>query len=161
MNNKIIILSALIILVVVSIGFYLWNNFASNTAANIQNIVLSSSIKGCAETDKGEATKSMGETGQEPKIEMIGNQIKYSRAINHLCCRKAEIEKETSGFTINIFEDWSGPGCKCTCFSRIEATLNNVPPGSYTINVYEKGIKPGDGEIMERKLIITQYISVN
>jgi hypothetical protein len=161
MNKNIIITSVLVILVVASISSYFLNKPISDTTPNMQNIILSPLIKGCAETDKGMTTKSIGDgTEQEPKIEVDGNRIKYSRAVNHLCCRKAEIEKGISGSTINIFEDWSGIGCKCMCFSEIEATLSNVPSGSYVVNVYEKGTKPGSDEQMEQKLIITRNINV-
>ncbi len=51
------------------------------------------------------ATKSIGEgTEQEPKIEVSENEILHSRTLNHLCCRKAEIEKEIENSTIKIYE---------------------------------------------------------
>jgi hypothetical protein len=125
-------------------------------------ITLLSSVKGCAESDQGMATKGFGEgIEQESKIEVLGNQIKYSRAINHLCCRKADIEKEKENSIINIYEVWSGIGCKCMCFSEIEAILDNVPIGNYTVNVYEKGTQPGDNnELMEQKLIMSQDVDI-
>ncbi|MFH1834723.1 MAG: hypothetical protein ABH851_00885, partial [Methanobacteriota archaeon] len=110
MDNRVIIPSVLVILVVALIGFFLWNKPVSDstpgnpqniilsplvkdsTPSNPQNIILSPLVKGCAETDKGMATKALGEgTEQEPKIDVNGNGIVYSRSINHLCCRKAEI----------------------------------------------------------------------
>lgn len=130
-------------------------------ANNLQNITLSLLVKGCAETDKGMATKAFGEgIEQKPKIEVNGNEVLYSRAINHLCCRKAEIEKEIQNSVINIYEVWSGIGCKCMCFSEIGAKLSNVPSGTYAVNIYEKGTKPGSEEPMEQKLIISQNIVV-
>jgi len=121
---------------------------------------LSYVVKGCAETESSTATKSSG-TEKEPKIEMVGNKIIYSRAINNQCCRQAVMEKETKDNTINIYEVWSGVGCKCICFSEIEATIDNIPEGHYAVNVYEKGIKPGDNnEPMEQKLIIAKEVDV-
>lgn len=161
MNKKIIIPSVLAVLVFALICFYGWHKPLSGAIPNIQDITLSPLVKGCAETDKGTAAKSIGiGEGQKPKIETDGNQIIYSRAINHLCCRKAEFEKETETSVINIYEVWSGIGCKCMCFSEIKATLNNIPSGSYAVNVYEKGTEPGSDEPMEQKLIITQNIEV-
>lgn len=97
---------------------------------------------------------------REPKIEVNGDEIIYLRAISHLCCRKAEIQKEAGNSVINIYEMWSGEGCRCMCFSKIEARLQNVPSGSYTVNVYEKGTKPGSKEPMEQTLIISQEVVV-
>ena len=161
--NRIITLPLVLVIIVVGIaGIYFGQAPAQPTApSNLQNIVLSPSVKGCAETDNSMTTKSIGgEAAQEPKIEVIGNEIKYSRATNHLCCRKAEIEKETGGSVINIYEVWSGIGCKCICFSELAAKLQNVPSGTYTVNVYERGTQPGSEEPMEQKLIISQSIVV-
>lgn len=55
---------------------------------------------------------------------------------------------------------WSGIGCKCRCFSKIEAKLQNIPSGNYVVNVYEKVTEPGGEEPMEQKLIISQNIVV-
>ncbi|MBU3934444.1 hypothetical protein KKC00_00515 [Patescibacteria group bacterium] len=120
------------------------------------------SVKGCAESDQGMAIKELsGGIEQEAKIEVLGNQIKYSRAIDHLCCRKADIEKEKENSIINIYEVWSGIGCKCMCFSEIEAILDNIPIGNYTVNVYEKGTQSGDNnEPMEQKLIISRGVDI-
>ncbi|MCD6557673.1 MAG: hypothetical protein J7K31_01420 [Candidatus Aenigmarchaeota archaeon] len=162
MNNKIILPLVLVVLIVGIVGIYFWKTPTQpTTPPNLQNIILLPSVKGCAETDKGMATKAFGEgTEQEPKIEVSGNEIIYSRAINHLCCRKAEIEKETKDSVINIYEVWSGIGCKCICFSEIEAKLQNVPLGTYVVNVYEKGTQPGNEGPMEQKLIISQNVVV-
>jgi hypothetical protein len=157
-KNYLIISSVLAVIIVGLIGSYYWST--QPTGSNLQNIILSPIVRGCAETESGTATKSVGEgVEQEPKIEVVENSIKYSRAINHLCCRKAEIQKETVGSTINIFEIWSGPGCKCMCFSEIGATISNIPSGSYIANVYEKGIDIKN-ESMEQKLIITQNVII-
>ena len=163
MNIKIILCLAFVVVIAGIIGIYFWQiPTQPTTPSNLQNIILLPLVKGCAETDKGMTTKSFGERAeQEPKIEIVGNQIIYSRALNHLCCRKAEIEKETEYSIINIYEVWSGVGCKCMCFSEIEAKLENVPPGRYTVNVYEKGVKPGGGnKPMEEKLIISKEVTV-
>jgi len=157
MNKKIVLIFAILTIGIVSIYF-----LQAMQSSNLQNIILLPLIKGCAETDSGMTTKTfVNGTEQEPKIEVIGNEIIYSSALNHLCCRKVEIEKGTSDSVINIYEVWTGIGCKCICFSEIEAKIKNVPPGTYMINVYEKGIKPGGtNEPMEEKLIISEQVTV-
>ena len=158
-----IILIGVIVVILGAVSYLVlrWKLPTAAPANNLQNIILSPLIKGCAETDKGMAIKAPVERiEQEPKIKVNGNEILYLRFINHLCCRKAEIEKETQNSVINIYEVWSGIGCKCMCFSKIKAKLSNVPSGTYTINVYEKGTKPGGEEPMEQKLIISQNIVV-
>jgi len=162
-----LIIAIIIIVIIVALGYGIYqflkptSSFPKSTSTAANEMVLSSLVKGCAETDKGMATNSLSEgTEQEPKIKVSGNQIKYSRAINHACCRKAEIQKEIVSSTINIFEDWSGVECNCICFSEIEATVSNIPSGSYLVNVYEKGTKPFNNEPIEQKLIITKGVHI-
>lgn len=126
--------------------------------SNLQNIVLLPLIKGCAETDKGMATRAEG-IEKNPQIEVNGNEVLYSRAISHQCCRQAEIEKETQNSTINIYEVWSGEGCRCMCFSEIEAKIQNVPSGRYAVNVYVKGTET-NGEPIEQMIIISKDVVI-
>lgn len=96
---------------------------------------------------------------REPKIEVVGGAIKYARALRHLCERKVEVRKKTSGSVVDLFEVWFGRGARCMCFSEVEATLTDLAPGPYAVNVYETGTKPEGGD-MEEKLIITKNVSV-
>lgn len=118
-------------------------------------------VKGCAETDQGLGTRAAGgENEQEPTIEVFGNTVRYTRALQHQCCRKVEIEHEIQGAEITLSEIWSGEGCRCECFSEIQVDLEFVPAGNYLVRVYEKGTQPGSSEPMETKLLISVEISV-
>ena len=157
-KGSFVFISILFVIAITLAGIYFWNKQDNTTSSDL---VLTSLIKGCAETDKGMTRKSGKDVEKEPNIEVNGNEILYSRAINHLCCRKVEIQKETIESTINIFEEWSGIGCRCICFSEIEATVSNIPTGLYIVNVYEKGTEPdGSNEPMEQKLIISKEIVI-
>lgn len=133
-------------------------------------VVLSSSIKGCAETANGTSPLVRESRGDpiinpknetEPEIKVVEDKIIYSRATTHLCCRKIEIDKEMTNSLINIFEYWTGQGCRCICFTEIQSTLENVSPGTYTVEVYKKGVEPyGEGEKMEEELLITEKVTV-
>jgi len=158
MEGKIILI--LVFVAVATAGIYFWQNQIA-ASDGLQGMVLLPSVKGCAETDNGMAARSLdGGAEQEPKIEVNGNEIVYSRALGHLCCRKVEIAKEPLEPAINIYEVWSGIGCRCMCFSEITAELRNVPPGTYTVNVYAKGTEPTGGAPMERALIISREITI-
>jgi hypothetical protein len=118
-------------------------------------------VKGCAKTDQGMASRAAGgESEQEPAIEVIGNTVRYTRALQHQCCRKVEFEQEIQGANITLYEVWSGEGCRCECFSEIQAVLEFIPAGNYLVRVYEKGTQPGSSEPMEQKLLISVEISV-
>ncbi len=119
------------------------------------------SVKGCAETENGTATRGLGIGKEEPpKVEVVNNSIIYSRAINHLCCRKVSLEYEMNKSNVNIYEVWSGSGCKCICFSKINATVKGLNPGSYLVNVYETGTKPGTNEPMKQKLVTSEQVTI-
>jgi len=118
-------------------------------------------VKGCAETDQGMSSRLPGdENEQEPAIEVIGNTLRYTRAIQHQCCRKVEFEQEIQGAEITLYEVWSGEGCRCECFSELQVDLEFVPSGDYLVRVYERGTQPGSSELMEEKLLISVEISI-
>ena len=123
--------------------------------------LLSPTVKGCAETDQGMVSRAAGgENEQEPAIEVIGDTLRYMRALQHQCCRKVEFEHEIPGAEITLYEVWSGEGCRCECFSEIQADLEFIPAGNYLVRVYEKGTLPGSSEPMEQKLLISIEISI-
>ncbi|MFH0817114.1 MAG: hypothetical protein V1909_00595 [Candidatus Micrarchaeota archaeon] len=118
-------------------------------------------VKGCAENNINVETRGLLQDDRGPGLIISGNQIRYYRAINHLCCRKAVIRSEISTSEINIYEEWSGRGCKCMCFSEIEAVSERLPPGQYSVTVYETGTKPVTGEPMEKTTILTKELFIN
>jgi hypothetical protein len=121
------------------------------------NVEFSCSVRGCAETENGLATRGADEAERGPSIMISGNQVTYSRAINHLCCRKAVIQKDISPGRIDIYEVWSGLGCRCMCFSEMEATVKGLPAGRYSVNVYEQGTTP-EGNPMERSVVVSRDV---
>jgi hypothetical protein len=117
-------------------------------------------VKGCAETDQGMASRAAGgESEQEPAIEVIGEEIRYTHALQHQCCRKVEFTHEIQGNEISLYEVWSGEGCRCECFSEIQADLEFIPAGNYLVQVYERGTQPGSSEPMEEKLLVSEEIT--
>lgn len=154
---------AIAVLAAAAAGTYFWLAAARPTGPDqAQESLFRPLVKGCAETDEGQAAKTRIAGGEhEAEITAGEGSIEYSRAISHLCCRQAELEKETEGFKINIYENWSGIGCRCMCFSEIGANLENLPAGEYEVSVYERGIEPGEEEKpMEERLIISENIAV-
>jgi hypothetical protein len=116
------------------------------------------SVKGCAETISGQSSKGLINQSAQTRIDLIENEIIYQRYVTHLCCRKAVVEYEINRSIIDIYEIWSGIGCKCMCYSEINASISGLTPGEYLINVYETGIEPGSNESMTPRLLITEII---
>jgi hypothetical protein len=134
---------------------------ATLTPFSDQDFVLSPAVEGCAKTDEGMASKAGGgQDEQKPVIEVSGNTIRYTRALNHQCCRKVAFEKVIEGTTIAIYEVWSGAGCKCMCYSKIGISLEHVPTGSYTVHIFESGTKPGSNEPLDQQILITENVTI-
>ncbi len=156
MNKNYLLLLAMGVLGLSLICVYLLS--AQKPPASAAPVDFSSSVKGCAENANGMAVRGW-ESERGPTVVVCGNQVTYSRAINHQCCRKAVVEHDVFTYTINIFETWSGEGCRCMCFSEMDATVNNLPPGRYMVNIYERGTKP-NGEPMEQTTVLSQEVKI-
>ena len=63
-------------------------------------------VNGCAETERGMATRA-GPQGKAvpPYVAVTNGTIRYYRAIRHVCCRKAEIQSTVDGHSIVVFEN--------------------------------------------------------
>ena len=92
-------------------------------------------------------------------MEAQGNTVKYYRADYHLCCRRVEMKFEVRDNQIKIYEVWHGRGCRCQCYSSLEAIVDKLPPGNYQVEVYKTGTDP----ILDKgepKLLISRKIHI-
>jgi hypothetical protein len=157
----------LIVFAILVVGGYATNHLITGEAYEIpgmDKVRMTDNIVGCAETNQGMTTRAPGDEGavQDPAIEVNGNSVTYSRAINHMCCRKVTFNTEPAGYTLNMYEYWIGEGCRCMCFSEVGFTLEDMPSGTYTINVFEKGEEPGGAyAFMEEKLLISEQVTIS
>ena len=161
MKRVYLLLSVLILLVatILTVSFL----FApSPIPPHSGEIMLTSQVQGCAETEEGMATRSIEEEiDREPTLIVQGDQITYARAIHHLCCRKVEMRGEITGATIALSEHWSGPGCRCICYSEIVTTLGDLPSGSYNLTIFEQGTEPGSDMPMETTVLLQQEVTIS
>ena len=104
-------------------------------------ILFQPNIHGCAETEKGMATRSLTPP-TELKITPNANGFFFRHALDHQCCRKAELTYTREGNTLTIIETWSGAGCRCRCFSELEAQVSGLERGGLHIRILERGIAP-------------------
>lgn len=96
-------------------------------------------VKGCASQENIKRSfYSPIHNKEHIKVIAKDNSILYQRSINHLCCKNVSLSYNIKDkTTINIYEIWKGTGCKCLCFSEINATISNLPRGEYHVNLYE------------------------
>jgi len=52
------------------------------------------------------------------------------------CCYHITTELVQTGNVINLYEHTSGTPCFCMCYFDLPTTVYDLPPGTYTINVY-------------------------
>ena len=157
MKHKLFFAAAVWGFSVLFITFYLLPDLGPQDSRKPE-ISFYASVKGCAESEKG-VTARVWEAERGPTIVTCSGEIVYSRAVNHQCCRKVALEKEISGQNVNIYEVWSGQGCKCMCFSEVEVIIGNITPGRYMVNIYEKGTNSA-GEPMEQTTVMSQEVKV-
>ena len=156
MNESIVLFLLLLAILIVSYGTTIIN---TSEAPGLENVSFSSTIKGCAQREHGMAPRTPLTEEIKPSIVVENNNIEYSRSLRHLCCRMVLLDRRIEGWTINIYENWSGLGCRCMCNSEISARIENLPEGTYTVNVYEKGLNT-DGSLMQEKLITSEYVTI-
>jgi hypothetical protein len=156
MNESMLLLFLLLIVFII---LYVPTIVKIPESPDLENVSFSSTIRGCAQREYGMTPKGTLNEEMEPSIRIEGNKVEYSRTLNHMCCRMAILDRKIEGWTINIYENWSGLGCRCMCFSEINATAKNLPRGTYTVNVYERGINP-DGSQIKEKLIISDLVTI-
>ncbi len=130
--------------------------------------IFSYKVNGCGEGDQKQTKKQAGrknspsEFFNRPKtirLEAQGNAVKYYRADYHLCCRQVEIKSDIRDNQIKIYEIWHGRGCRCQCYSSLEATVDKLKPGNYQVEVYKTGTDPVLDK-GEPKLLISRKIRI-
>ncbi len=53
------------------------------------------------------------------------------------------------------------PGPRCMCYSELEAAIDNIPPGTYTLVVDERGTQPNSNEALPLQVLLTQNITAS
>ncbi len=114
------------------------------------SITFTPSISGCAETEKGMATRSLLNRPNELVITPLADGFRFHHALTHQCCRKAELTHRIEEQVITIFETWGGEGCRCMCFSELDAQLTGLERSGYHIQIIECGRLPNGTPMPER-----------
>ncbi len=153
MNKKMVML--FLCVMTIAIIAYLVSSLAITNQSGISFI---SKVQGCGVT--GNSTKFFGKE-RKAEIRVVNDEIVYSRALSHLCCRKVRIKHEILGNVINIFEIWNGTACRCICFTNITAKIVNLPRGEYVVNVYKTGVEADGKTSMKRELIISKRVKIS
>jgi hypothetical protein len=131
-----------------------------NTNSTTQ-IAFSSEVKGCANATKASDYTTKGPTDIQPKVATLsvdGDAIEYSRAIRHLCCISITLEKNIAGTNISLHENWGGSKCKCECSSEVSSRIENLPAGTYNVNVFARGTTSEDPT--KETPIISQQVTI-
>lgn len=148
----------IVIILVVTFAVIITYLISSLAITNQSSVTFTSVVQGCGVT--GNSTKFFGKE-RKAKIRVVNDEIVYSRALSHLCCRKVRIKHDIKGNIINIFEIWNGTACRCICFTNITARIENLPKGEYVVNVYKTGVKADGKTLMRKELIISKKVKIS
>jgi hypothetical protein len=123
---------AVLILFLISFVFVL----GCGTTIHEEKGMLSYSIKGCINKQPNLARKSISE---EPlTIEAEENSIVINHKAKHLCNLDIDIQQSIKDAQITVIEVFTGQGAKCTCDSKILATISPLEKGVYNLRIYKK-----------------------
>jgi len=96
-------------------------------------------ISGCAAKNSQQSRSAGPGTETSPAISLEGATLTYTRAVNHNCCTLPVTTAQVKLGRIVFTENWQGKSCRCVCFSEINDSLSGLEPGSYQIEVVQKG----------------------
>ncbi|RLI98282.1 MAG: hypothetical protein DRO99_01125 [Candidatus Aenigmatarchaeota archaeon] len=127
------------------------------------DVMVTPIVRGCATggSNNDALARSKSNKERRPSVTVHGDTIIYDRAISHLCCRIANVELTgpIENGRIDIYETWSGPECRCMCFSELGMKLSNLAPGDYTVNVHKSGFD-ANGMPLEDELIVAEEVRI-
>ena len=94
-------------------------------------------VTGCASLGTNAAAQTRSpENTVGRHLEVKPGTILYSGSEGHACCLRVDVQKQITGQKITLTQAWSGMPCRCLCTSLIQATISNLPPGQYQIELY-------------------------
>ncbi len=141
---------AMLFILVLSAGIFV---LREERPVELKNIVFTPSVKGCAEKIQELQVRGVGKE-EPPTINVTDRSILYYRAISHQCCKMVELTKEIGLEKIVIYENWTGEGCRCICYSEISAKIDNLEPGTYMVYVIKKEANQPDLQIISKQVTI-------
>jgi hypothetical protein len=127
---------------------------------DLSAVVLSTGVQGCAAPQRGAGSQPGQGDERPPALAVRDGNLVYTRATNHLCCRSVTFEWAAAGRALTLYEVWGGVGCRCMCYSELEAQLSRLPAGEYTVQVALKGVD-ADGETpLAPETLLEQTINI-
>ena len=64
------------------------------------------------------------------------NKILIEQQAVYVCCAKIDMVLQQQGSLLKVVETNTGKVCKCICGYHLQAQIENLPPGSYQVQVW-------------------------
>jgi hypothetical protein len=81
----------------------------------------------------------------ETDVANLKDQVTFSTAANkilidqqarYVCCAKIDMVLQQQGSQLKVIETNTGKVCKCICGYHLQAQIEDLPPGSYQVQVW-------------------------
>ena len=89
-------------------------------------------IGGCEE----EIEPTRSDTGGEVEISAEDGIIHVEQRLTYVCCAGLSLTLEQEKSTVKVIETNVGEICRCICEYRIEASISDLAPGTYQVQVW-------------------------
>jgi hypothetical protein len=97
-----------------------------------QPVLLSVAVGPCDETMSPDELQQWA--GAQFRVEE--GLVFVTQRLSYVCCAELALAAGRDGSVIKIVETNVGEVCRCMCGYALEAELNGLPPGSYTVEVW-------------------------
>ena len=90
---------------------------------------------GVGECDEG-ITPTTDPEWAKVEITVRGGDIHVEQNLSYVCCAELAIAAGQDGDVIKLIETNVGEVCRCMCRYPVTARLADLPPGTYTVEVW-------------------------
>jgi len=80
--------------------------------------------------------KNIADLQDQVTFSTAANKILIEQQVRYVCCAKIDMVLQQEGSLLKVIETNTGKVCKCICGYHLQAQIENLPPGSYQVQVW-------------------------
>jgi len=80
--------------------------------------------------------KNVADLQDQVTFSTTANKILIEQQARYVCCAKIDMVLQQEGSLLKVIETNTGKVCKCICGYHLQAQIENLPPGSYQVQVW-------------------------
>jgi hypothetical protein len=80
--------------------------------------------------------KNIADLQDQVTFSTAANKILIEQQVRYVCCARIDMVLQQEGRLLKVVETNTGKVCKCICGYHLQAQIENLPPGSYQVQVW-------------------------